>query len=464
MITPALLEKARLLAHAENYQEAIEILQPELSAQSSELHVNLLCACLIKIDDFNEAVGVLQEVDKETKLTATQLRLLASSLTQLSLCEEAHSTFNRIIDIHKNPRALQDYALNFLRMGKADEARAILKAALTGFPDDSRLMLQEGLLGLKFGIDEVSRKNYFKRHLINKTEPLPQNLAPLWWDSELSGKHILLWGEQGIGDELIFFLVLKILTQANVTCSVACETRLVSLLSHNFPSLEIVIDRHDRKAIAALSRTAVFDFQARVGDLWQLVEINANALPNGPLLEAPDNYIEDHRATFPAAESEKTIGIAWYSKDPRNNMPDVFLDRIYRQLPANWLSLQHSIADKSGLGNSLIRQKAATHESFTANDDFCAYAASILNTDMVITNDTTAGVFATLLGKTTLVLCPADPFWFWSAHQRLGNADCTTVLARRWNQSWDQFYDENVLPFLASNNTVSSGGNEAKRR
>ena len=26
--------------------------------------------------------------------------------------------------------------------------------------------------------------------------------------SELSGKHILLWGEQGIGDELIFFLSL----------------------------------------------------------------------------------------------------------------------------------------------------------------------------------------------------------------------------------------------------------------
>ena len=459
-----MLKKAQLFSQSGEYQKAVSILQPSFTPQSDEIQTNLLAACLIKLEEFQDCVDMLRRKDKANGLTSTQLRLLASSLTQLSLCDEANLIFHRIPNIAENPRASQDYALNLLRMGEPVQARKILRIALEKFPGDSRLMLQEGLLGLKFGIDEVSRKNYFQRHLINKTEPLPANLAPLWWDSELSGKHILLWGEQGIGDELIFFLVLKILTQANVTCSVACEARLISLLSHNFPSLEIVIDRHDQKAIAELGRTAGFDFQARVGDLWQLVEINANALPNGPLLEAPDNHIEDHRATFPADKSEKTIGIAWYSKDTRNNMPNVFLDRIYRQIPANWLSLQHSIADKSGLGNSLIRQKAATHESFTANDDFCAYAASILNTDMVITNDTTAGVFATLLGKTTLVLCPADPFWFWSAHQRLGNADFTTVLARRWNQSWDQFYGENVLPFLESNNTISSSDNEAKGR
>ena len=391
---------------------------------------------------------MLRSTDKATGLTSTQLRLLASSLTELCLCHEAQLTFQRIPNITKNPRASQDYALNLLRMGEPAKARKILQAALENFPGDSRLMLQEGLLGLKFGIDEVSRKNYFQRHLVNKTAPLPSDIAPLWWDSELSGKHILLWGEQGIGDELIFFLVLKILMQAKVRCSRACEKRLMPLLSHNFDNLEVIVDRHDPKISDKLENICDIDLQARVGDLWRLVEINRDALKRSPWISAPDGLIEKHKATFPKLNSKKTIGIAWYSKEQRNSVPNSFLDRLYKQIPANWLNLQHSAGEQIRFGPNLVHAHAETQDKFTADDNFCAYAVSILSTDLVITNDTTAGVFATMLGKATVVLCPNDPFWFWDAIRRLGIYQNTTVLRRNWDQSWDDFYSETLVPWF----------------
>ena len=434
------------------------ILEPVLTPESGEIHVNLLCACQIKLEDFSGCVDTLRKIDKAVGLTHTQLRLLATSLTQLSLCDEAGLVFSRIPNISENPRASQDCALNLVRMGQPEKARELLQAALSSVPNDSRLMLQEGLLGLKFGIDDVSRKNYYQRHFVNNTSPLPSKLAPLWWDSELSGKHVLLWGEQGIGDELIFFLVLEILAQANVTCSIACEKRLIRLLSHNFPGLKFVIDRNDPRSVAELSEASNFDIQARVGDLWQLVEINSTALPKDPLLTAPDDLVNIHRSAFPNSGSGTTIGIAWYSKEQRNHIPDFFLDRIYAEIPANWLNLQHSITDNFDLGNSLIHQKAERQLRFTANDDFSSYAVSILSTDLVITNDTTAGVLSSMLGKTTMVLCPHDPFWFWDASQRLDVCRNTTVLTRKWNQSWEDFFEEKFLPSFQQNASAFSPG------
>lgn len=448
LIMRSKFSEAQQLSRAGEFSDAAKILRDLVNDDSSEQHINLLCACLLKLEDFESCVGVLQEHGGRKKLSHTQARLLGASLTQLARCDEATTVFKTIPDISGNPRAAQDYALNLLRMGAANKAHALLKKALVRSPKDSRLRLQEGLLGLRFGIDKRSRDNYYQRHAVNRTETLPERLGPLWRDSELSGKHILLWGEQGIGDELIFFLVLSILKQTSVSCSVACDPRLIELLKHNFPGLHFVIDRFDRGAIQNLQRKAQFDFQARVGDLWQLVEINKQAIPNKPLLFVPNLTTEEYERKWSRSISQGQIGISWFSGEQRNNMPDEILDRLLSDVEGQWLNLQHIPESGTNMGSSIIRRLAERPPSYTANDNFCRYGAAIKNTKLVISNDSTAGVFSTLLGMPTIIITPNDPYWFWTALERISPCHQTTVLQRSWNAPWDEFYTSRVLPVI----------------
>ena len=67
-----------------------------------------------------------------------------------------------------------------------------------------------------------------------------ERLAPVWDGSSLADKTILVYGEQGIGDEIMFASCLPELIEQADRCLVACEPRLVPLFRRSFPTATVV--------------------------------------------------------------------------------------------------------------------------------------------------------------------------------------------------------------------------------
>ena len=66
----------------------------------------------------------------------------------------------------------------------------------------------------------------------NRTFPVPR-----WTGEPLNGQRLLIWGEQGIGDELLFLTCLPDLNNIDGYILVECEPRLVETLSRSFPKI-----------------------------------------------------------------------------------------------------------------------------------------------------------------------------------------------------------------------------------
>ena len=74
-----------------------------------------------------------------------------------------------------------------------------------------------------------------------------------------------MWAEQGIGDEIFYFGMLKNFSDTDARVTVSADTRLHALFKRSMPELEFV----DRKEIDNICDENAFDFQAPIGDIGQ---------------------------------------------------------------------------------------------------------------------------------------------------------------------------------------------------
>ena len=63
---------------------------------------------------------------------------------------------------------------------------------------------------------------------------------PPWGGQPLAGRTILVYGEQGIGDEIMFASCLPDLLEQAGRVIVACESRLVPLFRRSFAPAEVL--------------------------------------------------------------------------------------------------------------------------------------------------------------------------------------------------------------------------------
>jgi hypothetical protein len=63
---------------------------------------------------------------------------------------------------------------------------------------------------------------------------------PRWEGQSLTGRTILTWREQGVGDEILFANCIPDLAAAADNCVVECDPRLVPLFARSFPDCEVL--------------------------------------------------------------------------------------------------------------------------------------------------------------------------------------------------------------------------------
>jgi tetratricopeptide (TPR) repeat protein len=136
---------------------------------------------------------------------------------------------------------------------------------------------------------------------------------PHWDGRPLTGKTLLFWGEQGIGDEMIFAGMVPELIAASARCIVECEPRLAPLFARSFPTAT-VIPRTDPPQPDAWQA----DLQCAAGNAGRWLRPSLDRFPKGfpsdkGYLRADARRIAHWRARLDALGPGLKAGICWRS-------------------------------------------------------------------------------------------------------------------------------------------------------
>lgn len=241
--------------------------------------------------------------------------------------------------------------------------------------------------------------------------PAPNHHTPEWDGACPIGSKVLLIGEQGIGDELMFGSLLFELTQLGFHLVLQVDSRLKYLFQRSIENISVIsheetppqVDCHLRLgSLATHFRTSISQFES--------------SRRNGYLIANPVTA-DKIRCTLKKT-ARKTIGISWKTINPADHsdrsITPTQLGAVLRGVDVNIVNLQYGTNEEEWrdlqalFGAKLI--KPADIDLFDDLDDVASLTSCC---DLVVTVGNSIAHFAGALGVPAAVLIPFSPGWRW---------------------------------------------------
>lgn len=242
---------------------------------------------------------------------------------------------------------------------------------------------------------------YEWRRLTKAARPEPREYDwPAWNGEPLKGRRMLVWREQGIGDELMFATCIADLVAAGARVTLLASPRLVALFTRAFPSVIVLPD-------GAELGQADFDFQAGLASLPRVLRRNRAAFGASGAYLGTDPVLRAEWAIRLAALGPRPkIGLCWRSglltPDRIRHYPDLEAVSVLLQHPGvTWVNLQYDdcAADLSVLEGTGAR--IHRWADLDLKNDLDAVAAMVAGLDGVVTAATAVSSLAAALGRPT---------------------------------------------------------------
>lgn len=294
--------------------------------ESLEGRNNLACAQR-DLMRFGEAIATLSEGLQDRPDSALLWNALASVLTLQGEMEQALVFYDEAIRL--DPvfgAALYNRSIARLAQGDGPGAIADLDAAeaLASTPREAasmRVARAKALLAL----GELDRgwDAYEARHdpQYEDSLQLPARGAPWTPDTDLAGKRLLLIGEQGLGDEILFAHALPDLIAAvgpSGSVTAAVDPRLVDLFARSFPQARIGphasgrIDHYAVRSAPFVAPGETVDVTAPLGTPLRRYRRALDDFRRGPFLVPDADRVAHWRQVVGDLPGLK-VGILWKS-------------------------------------------------------------------------------------------------------------------------------------------------------
>lgn len=248
-----------------------------------------------------------------------------------------------------------------------------------------------------------------------------QGQTPEWDGSP--GKTVVVYGEQGIGDEIMFASVLPDMLKDCKHVIFECHTRLKELFKNSFPDIDCYGTREDQKITwvydpATMKPIHDIDAKVALGDVPQYYRKELDDFPGERYLTpTPDNNMRAAKILNSVFTDEKpVIGINWIGgvKRTRVEVRSLTLEQMLPILSqdAHFVVLQYTdckdeifeFENKHGI-------KLHYWPDLVTAEDYDVTAGLVANMDLVISNCTSVIHLAGAMGVPTWVLTPSRPAW-----------------------------------------------------
>ncbi len=316
--------------------------------------------------------------------------------------------------------AWQNLGSQLEAIGDRDGALHAYDRALTLDPAHVPAIVNQGMTKLALGRFSEGWEGYLRRFESEDFRFIPRSWPwPLWNGEDLSNKSILIWSDQGVGDQILYAAMIPEIAARARLCVVECESRLVPLYRRSFPNLEIV--PKEAQAVHALS-SRTFDYQRSILDLGRWLRPAVGSFPNRrPVLCADPAYTATLRAGYQSkAPGQKLVGLSWRSVNPtvgpQKSLALADFMPVLRTSKLTFVNLQYGdVADEIA---DIRAQSGATvlHDpDIDSLKDMDRFAAQVGALDAVLTISNTTAHVAAVLGVPTCLYVPdgRKRLWYW---------------------------------------------------
>jgi tetratricopeptide (TPR) repeat protein len=376
---------------------------------------NNLALCLRRLDRHEEAEVELRralDLAPGDASTATNLAVLVRELGRpLEACAllEPHLARNpRAVDLRcALAAALQD-------LGDLDGAYAHYDAALACDSGSGTARLGRGMLRLSCADFARGWDDYEGRYDSDET-PRRGFPFPEWDGGAFAGRAVLVYAEQGIGDEIMFANCLPDLIAEAGRVVIECDPRLEPLFVRSFP--EAAVFGAARTAEHAwLDRAGAIDVQLAAGSLPRRYRRAAPDFPeHSGYLRADPGRVRHYRERLAALGSGRKVGLAWRGglmrtrRAIRSIAPEL-LGPLLARTDLRFVSLQRGDVDEDLARMHSAGGRSPVHwpEVPADPDDAAALMAAL---DATITVCSSVVHLGGALGVRVLAMVPASPEW-----------------------------------------------------
>ncbi|MFC3067603.1 tetratricopeptide repeat protein [Phenylobacterium soli] len=255
-------------------------------------------------------------------------------------------------------------------------AEAEYRRALAVAPDDAKVRLGLGQLLLGLGRYPEGWPLYEARKDIPSQNAPRLDLPNEWRGETVAGKRLLIWPEQGFGDQIQFARFAPVLQAMGAEVTLVAPPELAAV----FASLGVtVVEQAERLRLETPDHwTLPLSIPGRLG-------VTLETVPATPYLSAP----ADRRAKWAGYAPQGAVGVVWRGRPTHGN-------DAHRSLPS--LAAFEPLADAGATLLDLTEPRG----------DFADTAAILDQLDLVVTVDTAIAHLAGAMGKLCWVLLP----WF----------------------------------------------------
>lgn len=282
------------------------------------------------------------------------------------------------------------------------------RAAIAVRPDYAEAHFNLALMLLKEGDFARGWEEYEWRLKLPDLAPFwPYPGRPRWDGSQLHGRTILLYAEQGLGDAIQFVRYVPMVAARGGRVVLSCASKLMAL----FTSVEGISAMHNHA-----EAPPDFDVCCPLPSLPRLFGTTLETIPaDVPYLKPRREALERWREKLAAASPGAKIGLFWATESKARTTALRRLDlEMLAPLAAaprtTFYSLQRGAAaaqaHRPPAGMTLVEAAAELK-------DFADDAALIANLDLVISVDTATAHLAGALGRPVWTLAQYPPDWRW---------------------------------------------------
>jgi len=305
-----------------------------------------------------------------------------------------------------------------MSLGRIDAAIASQRRAIAIDPDHGEAHHSLGLVLLLQGNLEQGWAEYQWRWKAKKQGELRQFPQPSWQGQPLDAKTVLVWAEQGVGDEIMFASMIADLQARGASVVVESDPRLLPVFERSLAGVKCIAKKTP-PGNEGLSEH--IDFQTPGGNLGRWLRASPEAFPDRRSYLAADPEKRDRfRAQYQrhAGGDGLLVGIAWTSKNKEMGLDKsvglMDMAQLTRVSGVTLVDLQYGDtggerkAFEEKTGHGIIHDDAIDQMK-----DLDAFAAQVAAMDLIISVSNTTVHMSGALGVPTWVMLNAVPLKFW---------------------------------------------------
>jgi tetratricopeptide (TPR) repeat protein len=328
---------------------------------------------------------------------------------------EARIAFEKAISIFdKNPDYFANLGGTYVAKGEPDKAIEILNRAIELNEKHDVARWNRALAYLEKGNYEIGFNEYdFGTRTEDDRKRSYGNPDVPEWDGS-PGKVVVVYGEQGMGDEIMFTSLLPEMIKDCKQVIFDAHPRLADIFRQSFPKLAIYGTRKDNE-IFWLSFHKI-DAKIQLGSVAKFYRKKEKDFPRDPYLIADPKKVLKWAQRLKQLSDKPKIGISWQGGTKKTNLKqrtiplDLFIP-IFESIDADFISLQYTPKAPDEVLEFEKKHPFQIHHWPDMIEDYDETAALVQNLDLIISVPQTVVHLAGALGVPTFQLTPKQAMW-----------------------------------------------------